>query len=63
MNCRIHVRRKSVAQIRIEIGEAGAVDNQVERFREPRLRCLLQTQARLADVALHNFNLLLQKCA
>src|SRR5580704_13366253 len=61
MQSRIHVGGECFAKIGIEIGESRAVDDQVERFRKACLRGFIHAEARLADIAFHNLDFLLQK--
>jgi len=63
MERRIHIGRKGVAQIRIKVREAGTVHDKVERFREPRLRGFIETEARQAHVAFDDFYFFPEKCA
>jgi len=55
VDCGIHIGRKRIAQIGIEIRQARAVHNQVERFCQARLRGLVKPQARQAHIPFHDF--------
>ena len=60
---RIDVGGERVAQVGIEIGEAGAVGNDVERALEARLRRGVEAQAGLADVAFDDFDFFAKNAA
>ncbi len=52
------VARQRLAKIRIEIRQAGTVDDQVERARQMRPRFRVNAQPRLAHVAFDDFHAL-----
>ena len=63
IKCGVDVGGDGVAKVGIEIGEAGAVDDQVERIFKPRLRGFVHAEAGLADVAFDDFYFFFEKSA
>ena len=51
----IHVGRKGVTQVGVEIRQPGTVDDKVERIGEPRLRFLVESETREAHVPFDDF--------
>src|SRR5258707_8858396 len=57
------VGRNGVAQIGIEVGKAGAIYHEIERFRELCAYTFLQTETGLTNIAFYNVYLLAQEFA
>src|SRR4029077_353316 len=55
------IRRERVAQIRIEVRQAGAVDDEIERARQPLTNFWGEAQMRFATVSLYYFHAFAQE--
>src|SRR5262245_28525858 len=59
----VNIDRQRLAQVRIEIGQAGTVDHQIQVRFQPLQGLRLDTQTRLRDVSFDNFGLFGQESA
>src|SRR5690349_24941074 len=53
----VYIRRKRISQVRIEVGEPGAVDDQIKVRAQPRGNVSIDSQPGLSHIALDHFNL------